>query len=563
MPLTVCRIQKIKSWGLLKGNEAHTARKRDTPNANPEVTNIRVVGNSDNLDLATLVRNKIGSQKIRSNAVLAVEILLSASAEYFRPNAPSEAGSYDKQRLDDFVEATVKWLQSSWGERLVRAELHLDEITPHMHAYIVPLSENGKLNCRALFGGREKLSQLQDSFADAVAHLGISRGVKGSTATYTSLKKYYAAVNQDSQLLDLERCLPQLKAHEAADSYRQRVIEILSPQLEIINHQLSDRNRLLKQKSQLQQTAFRSEQLRQQLESELLFERGKTNYNQDLPLELVAYELGLNQDKHNKNKWSSTTHAINITNYCFYQEQQNSAGQNAIDLAMQVLECTFDDAVVWLRDRFGKERMLTAVKMHAINQANSITYSPHTKFIPPTPSPTHWPEVNYHLARNYSIPQSLLQTLNKRGLIYAEITGKAVLILRNFSGEFTGAYLQSPHDMSEDFSLHPGSKRSSGWFHLSMGGNSQKTTTKAILVSSPIEVLSLAVLNSPHKCKTLYLTLDSEYAQLPVESLQNVPNILVTMPFDRVMKIQKLIPHATKFEVSSSYNLRQVQQAQE
>lgn len=97
MPQAICRIQKIKSWGMLKGNEAHTARERDTPNANPEVTNIRIIGDSSNLELATLVKDKIGSQKIRSNAVIAVEMLLSASASYFRPNAPHEAGTYEQQ----------------------------------------------------------------------------------------------------------------------------------------------------------------------------------------------------------------------------------------------------------------------------------------------------------------------------------------------------------------------------------------------------------------------------------------------------------------------------------
>lgn len=333
MPLAVCRIQKIKSWGILKGNEAHTIRERDTPNANPEVKNIRIIGASDNIDLATLVREKIGKQRIRSNAVLAVEMLLSASASYFRPQAPHEAGVYDKQRLDKFVETTVNWLQSSWGERIIRAELHLDEITPHIHAYLVPLDERGKLNCRGLFGGRIKLSQLQDSFGNAVAHLGISRGIKGSTATYTTLKKYYAAVNQDSQLLNLEQFFPKAQINETSEEYRQRIIEILTPEFETINYQLNERSRLLQQKAKLEQTALKSERFRQELESELQILK-KSIQTQELPLELVAYELGLNQNK----QWLSN--------------------QNAINLVMQVNQCKFDDSLVWLHDRFGSESML-------------------------------------------------------------------------------------------------------------------------------------------------------------------------------------------------------------
>jgi Plasmid recombination enzyme len=151
MPFAICRIQKIKSWGQLTAHEGHTTRTRETPNVNPEVENVQIIRNLDNLDLGTLVKNKIGSQKVRSNAVLAVEMLLSASAEYFRPHAPLEGGVYDKRRLDNFVDAVSKWLDSSWGDRVVRAELHLDEITPHVHAYLVPLDEQGKLRCKALF----------------------------------------------------------------------------------------------------------------------------------------------------------------------------------------------------------------------------------------------------------------------------------------------------------------------------------------------------------------------------------------------------------------------------
>ena len=262
MAFTICRIQKIKSFSALARSEAHTARKVNTPNANPQINNLEITGPSDNLDLVLKVKNKIGSQKYRSDAVLAVEMLLSASAEYFRPNAHHEGGNYDKQRLDDFVDAVVKWLDNSWGDRIVKASLHLDEITPHIHAYLVPLDERGKLNCKALFGTRVKMYQLQDSFANAVEHLGIVRGVKGSVATHTKVKKYYAAVNQDSQLLDLERYIPQPQAQEASKAYRQRVIELLNPQLEVINSQLRERDRILQQLTELKQTASVSEQLR-------------------------------------------------------------------------------------------------------------------------------------------------------------------------------------------------------------------------------------------------------------------------------------------------------------
>jgi hypothetical protein len=533
MTFAICRIQKIKSWGVLARSEVHTSRLIDIPNANSEIKNIKVVGNSNKLDLATLVRDKIGSQKIRSDAVLAVEMLLSASAEYFRPHAPYQGGVYEKQRLDDFVYAVVEWLDKSWGNRIVQAELHLDEITPHIHAYLVPLDEYGKLNCKALFGTRAKMHELQDSFAAAVAHLGLLRGIKGSVASHQKIRKYYAAVNQDSRILDLERCLPQPQALETSEVYRQRVIEVLSPQLEIINYQISERDRILQQKAEWKETASRSELLRQQLERELKILQASSS-QQDLPLSLVAYELGLNQDKQ------------------FHG--------NAIDLVMGTNQCDFNDAVVWLRDRFGEAVMVQAVNNHAMTQASNITkqHSP-VIFAPPLNSRSHWQQVEHHLNQKYSIPPKLLQTLHQRGLIYADNSSNAVFLARNLAGETTGAYLYSLSHTKNGLSLHPGSRRSSGWFHLSMGGANRETIETAMLVSSPLDALCALAKNSPHKHRTLYLTLDSQLAPflenyprgeapgmfpLPLELLKTIPSIVIAMSDLRTTSLQKLLPHA-------------------
>jgi Plasmid recombination enzyme len=527
MTFAICRIQKIKSWGVLARSEVHTSRLVDIPNANSEIKNIKVVGNDDNLNLATLVRDKIGSQKIRSDAVLAVEMLLSASAEYFRPHAQTEGGSYDKPRLDKFVDAVVNWLDKSWGNRIVQAELHLDEITPHIHAYLVPLDKHGKLNCKALFGTRAKMHELQDSFAAAVAHLGLLRGIKGSVASHQKIRKYYAAVNQDSRILDLERCLPQPQAAENSEVYRQKVIEVLSPQLEMINYQLNERDRILQQKAELKETASRSEVLRQQLERELNLLQ-VTNERQNLPVELVAYELGLNPDKQ------------------FHG--------NAIDLVMGINQCDFDDAMVWLCERFGEAAMLQAVCDRAIAQASNITkqHSP-VIFAPPLNSRSHWQQVEHHLNQKYSIPQKLLQTLHQRGLIYADNSSHAVFLARNLDGEITGAYLYSLSHTKNRFSLHPGSRRSSGWFHLSMGGAKRETIETAMLVDSPIDALCAMPLatifdgiarNVPHQHRTLYLTLDSQHAPLPLEILKAVPNVIVAMSESRIVPIRELLPRA-------------------
>ena len=75
MPHAIARISKLKS-GNVVASENHTKRARLTLNADPKVTNVRFIGQLDptnNQSLEDLVRERIGNQTIRKNAVLCVD----------------------------------------------------------------------------------------------------------------------------------------------------------------------------------------------------------------------------------------------------------------------------------------------------------------------------------------------------------------------------------------------------------------------------------------------------------------------------------------------------------
>lgn len=119
MAYGICRIKKLKG-GSVNGSSQHVERKRDTPNADPEKQHIRIIGEPDTTnspDLEALVRQRIGDQRVRKNAVLAVEFLLTASPEYFRPDDPAKPGHYEPQRLQDFQQKTCEWLTNKYGDR--------------------------------------------------------------------------------------------------------------------------------------------------------------------------------------------------------------------------------------------------------------------------------------------------------------------------------------------------------------------------------------------------------------------------------------------------------------
>jgi Plasmid recombination enzyme/Protein of unknown function (DUF3991) len=339
MAYAIARVKKLKRANIA-GSAAHTSRQRETPNADPTKQNIRFIGNVDRDEkLEDLVLAKIGQyeqkRKIRTDAVYCVEILLTASPSYFRPLDPSAAGYYEEERLADWLSATQQWLEKEYGDcsnsctqasgahlneksssvgdcakhtavgdrtehtavgdglrptvgdrsphravsnRIVRAELHLDEVTPHIHAYFVPLDENGQLRCNHFFDGRQKMRDFQESYFAAVQHLGLERGIRGSVAKHQDIKDFYRIVEEGKDL-NSELTIAQMRA-KAAD--RDRAVQSKSS-MERTAKRLVKENESLRQR--IKELEAEKEQLQQQAEQ-----------LSDLPLEDVAWQLGLDQD---------------------------------------------------------------------------------------------------------------------------------------------------------------------------------------------------------------------------------------------------------------------------
>ena len=524
MPHAIARIAKLKS-GNVGGSEKHTKRERDTPNANLEITNIRFIGQPDSPllpNLETIVRDRIGDQTIRKNGVLCVEMLLTASPEYFRPDDPSRAGYYEPEKLADFRASVHNWLDNEYGDRIVRAELHLDESTPHIHAYLVPLDDRGKLNCRGIFGGRQKLSQFQDSFANAMSPLGLERGIRGSKAKHTKIQHYYAAINQSP-----EKTLDK----------------------STIEYQLADRQRAIKDKEQADITARllardKEDLIRRLSQAEIKIKtqaKELTKWKQkyadiakgvrDLPLKDVAYELGLEPDPLDKHKWQNEHHTINITGSKFYDWKQMKGSGGAIDLVMHVNECDYKQSVAWLGDRFGETATIEAANYKT---KNIIQTEPVREFVPPVPAPNKWQKVKQYLTRTRKLPSGLVDKLHEQGLIYADDNQNAVFIRRSINEEkITGASLRGTVGEDNKFKgLAKGSRRKDGWFYFDKGEQSNDPVRRVVLVESPIDAMSLAVLERTDSKKTLYLSTDGA-GQIPTEYLKEVGEVAIAFDRDR------------------------------
>lgn len=223
MNFAVCRIKKLKSSDLANVG-GHNMRTMDVPHRNEDGQFYRL-GFDKNKTTEELVNEKLEKfvdKKIRKDAVVAVELVLSATPDYFRPKDPSKWGQYEKEKVKVWQEKTIDFIRKKYKDsRIADICVHLDEATPHMHVVLVPLQKKQlkkrrtkdqiknnvpaetynsiTLNARDMFD-KTALSQLQTDYAEALKPLGINRGIKYSRAKNKPLKSFYGEISAKNDL---------------------------------------------------------------------------------------------------------------------------------------------------------------------------------------------------------------------------------------------------------------------------------------------------------------------------------------------------------------------------
>ena len=191
MNYAILRTKKIKKSSL-GGMTSHIARTRETLNADQEKKeeNIILAGvDAKEAHIELLERiNAIeatNGRKTRKDAVACIEVLMTTSPEYMQ--------GADSDKVQEWAEKSIEWTNEHFGKNnMVSATLHLDETTPHIHAMVIPENDKGKLCAKDWLGGRDKLSAMQDEYAEHMQSLSLERGKKGSKAKHTEIKKWYA-----------------------------------------------------------------------------------------------------------------------------------------------------------------------------------------------------------------------------------------------------------------------------------------------------------------------------------------------------------------------------------
>jgi hypothetical protein len=221
----ILRTAKLKSFGNVGGSLSHTYRTRETTNADPDRADTNEHSHSSPTEVMQALRDRL-PDKYRKDAVIGLEYFVGASPQWFDGKTREQQDAYFRESID--------WLQKRHGkENVVGWSIHRDETSPHLVAYVVPMSDRGTLNAKQWTGGAAALSKMQTDFAKNVgARNDLERGIEGSKAHHQTIKGFYAQIGQAGQQIIVSPAMTEPKVlkknlfsteYESPETVAQRV----------------------------------------------------------------------------------------------------------------------------------------------------------------------------------------------------------------------------------------------------------------------------------------------------------------------------------------------------
>ena len=220
MSYSIIRVQKMNGQAI-KGIQIHNQREKESE-TNPDIRkedmhmNYDLIHGNKQVDYKKEIQKVISEnvksdKKVRKDAVLVSEFLITSDTSFFSNLSPTEQKRY--------FETTKDFLAKRYGEQnLIYATVHNDERTPHMHVGVVPVTEDGRLSAKDVVGNRMQLVKLQDDFnAHVKAHgYDLARGIS-SKRKHVEMAKFKAMTAQEAEqeaTKNYEQTLSQIKTIE-------------------------------------------------------------------------------------------------------------------------------------------------------------------------------------------------------------------------------------------------------------------------------------------------------------------------------------------------------------
>jgi hypothetical protein len=175
MSYGICRVQKVKSSGV-KAMQYHNDRMPGE-HSNSDIDHSRTHlnyelcrhGSYSREVQERIERYRESTRKVRKDAVVMVEGIVTASPEWFESHTEAEARAF-------FADA-FEFVKGFMGEEnVIHYTVHVDETTWHAHWGGTPIKD-GQLSWKKFFDGRDALRSFQDAFYEQVSSRhGMERG---------------------------------------------------------------------------------------------------------------------------------------------------------------------------------------------------------------------------------------------------------------------------------------------------------------------------------------------------------------------------------------------------
>lgn len=424
----VLRFQKLKSRQEISAMYIHWRRDQDTPNADPNRKIEFLLGTCAKEDLIWRL-----PAKHRSNAVLAVEGVLSASPTYFRPDDPTKAGQFDPERTAAWVARSLTWLQAEFGDRLVSVVHHMDEATPHLHFAVVPLRADGTLCAREMFNP-EGLRRMQTEYARELVPLGIRRGREGSPAEHTQVARFYEDTRKSNAPVALSTI--EMIAMKLFDRTPRALAELQARALD--GDRARDENHHLRDEAaHAARAADEVKRERQALQNRL----------RALPLTDVLPKLSYRRVSKGDVDWIGPVGRLTVKAgadgkpEAFRLHEVGKSGRGAIDLVMMTEGLDFAGALAWLSMGRTRAEVVAASAACAEDQAqaalDAVTARGGPELVPTSEDPLDVAVIADRLVTERRLPETLIRSL---------VDNRDILAGRFGSGTINAAYPLSSGD---------------------------------------------------------------------------------------------------------------------
>lgn len=248
--------RKIKTINQINPMVSHYFRTRETPNADLEKLeeNELLWGGED---VKERLEEHLRDVKIHVNSVLAREIILTASPEFFK--------GLDEYQLAQWIQEQKKFLLQQFPDNLIFLMCHMDESTPHCHAIVSfkHYVENKKGKTKPLlqhykyFDGKEKLIEWQDLYAAAMEKsFNLSRGIKYSRAKHTDIQAFYGIIDNPGRELTPEEAIRKAQLLDI----KLKATEQKLKAVELMNHDLMKDNSIIREDAKKVSKSFKTYQ---------------------------------------------------------------------------------------------------------------------------------------------------------------------------------------------------------------------------------------------------------------------------------------------------------------